>query len=223
MRIYGLFFSILLSSALIAQEKGETKESFFRPDGIIVGVDVSKFLLNVLQPERTEFEGSLDLGLNENFYLVGEFGVTDYKYTGGDFLYDYYSDGYYWRTGFCYNFLKDRERDDLVSVGLLFGHASFNHSAENLSIIDNRYGLLNISSLSFPDQQANWIEPYFALKVEIFANFFLGWSLRAKAFLGGSDFDELKPNVLPGFGKFNGNSNACVTYNIYYKIPFRGK
>ena len=220
LKISLLFFSLLFSNAIFAQTEKDGKEKFLQPDGFFVGADVSKFLLKALQPERTEYELSFDFSLNRSFYLVGEVGVTDYKYTGEEYLYDYFSNGYYWRAGFFYNFLKDIERDDIVAVGLLFGHSSFDHSAENLSIIDNRYGHLDIAGIEYPGQNANWLEPYFSIKVEIFANFYLGWSMRGRKYLWGSDFDKLKPKIIPGFGNFNTNSNACVTYNVLYKIPF---
>jgi len=218
LKISVFIFSVFVSYSAVCQE--DTTKFRIEPEAVFVGYDISNFLLKALNSARNEYEISIDIGLNKDLFIVGEAGIATYDFSGDKYLYNYSSDGLLWRTGFCYNLYRKGEKNDLMTVGLLFGHANFNHKASDLIIHDILYGEQIISNVRFDDQHVNWLEFAFSLKVELFANIFLGWSIRGKGYLGGSDFDFLKPNVLPGYGNFNRKVNATITYSVFYRIPF---
>lgn len=202
-------------------EEEEIKEKWTGPEGIFLGYDVSNFLVHALNTSITEFEVSADLVVTKDLFICGELGVANYDFSGSDYLYDATSDGFLWRAGFGYNFLEKRQKNDVITVGLLYGNSVFNLSASGLVIEDSRYGSVTLNDMTFKGQTANWLELAFALKVELFANIFLGWSARGKVYLTGTDYDLLKPHMVPGYGNYSRNVNATLTYSVFYRIPFK--
>jgi hypothetical protein len=62
------------------------------------------------------------------------------------------------------------------------------------------------------------------MKGELFSNFFLGWTLRAKFPLSVTDDPQIKPYIIPGLGKTSTDVPFDFSIGVYYRFPiFRTK
>jgi hypothetical protein len=67
---------------------------------------------------------------------------------------------------------------------------------------------------------AQWVEIGTGVKVEVFKNIYLGWSLRGRMLLSKTmGQNGVFPYIIPGYGQGENSSNFGVNYSIYYQIP----
>lgn len=211
-RLLLLFFIV---SPLAGQE-GRIK-------GLRIGYDLSRLpvsYLPLIDSTRKAFEISADFEVKPKYYAVFEYGQQQVNFTND--LYEYSSDGYYWRTGFDYNFLGKKltvKQYEMVFMGLRFAHASYSHSASNLYIADNYWGDVIIENYGPINLSANWIEIAGGIRGELFKNCFIGWSFRARLMMSQKRDDTLIPYYIPGFGAGDRKARIGFNYYIYYRIP----
>ena len=63
-----------------------------------------------------------------------------------------------------------------------------------------------------------WLEIVLGVKVRIYKNFNMGWSVRMKYKTKASTGEYGDPWYVPGYGKFKSN-NMGITYSLIYKLP----
>ena len=63
-----------------------------------------------------------------------------------------------------------------------------------------------------------WLEIVLGVKVRIYKNFNMGWSVRMKYKTKASTGEYGNPWYVPGYGKFKSN-NMGITYSLIYKLP----
>ena len=56
------------------------------------------------------------------------------------------------------------------------------------------------------------------VKLRIYKNLILGWSVRMKYKTNASTNEYANPWYVPGYGKFKSN-NMGITYSLIYKLP----
>lgn len=66
---------------------------------------------------------------------------------------------------------------------------------------------------------ATWAELLAGIKVNVYKNFYMGWSLRYRIRMNMKKTEHTEPWYIPGFGK-NNSTNLGVTYSLIYKLPF---
>ena len=64
-----------------------------------------------------------------------------------------------------------------------------------------------------------WAELLAGIKVNVYKNFYMGWSLRYRIRMNIKKAEHTEPWYIPGFGK-NNSTNLGVTYSLIYKLPF---
>lgn len=62
------------------------------------------------------------------------------------------------------------------------------------------------------------VELVVGVKVRIYKNFNMGWSVRMKYKTNASTNEYANPWYVPGYGKFKSN-NMGITYSLIYKLP----
>ena len=63
-----------------------------------------------------------------------------------------------------------------------------------------------------------WLEIVLGVKVRIYKNFNMGWSVRMKYKTSASTGEYGDPWYVPGYGKYKSN-NMGITYSLIYKLP----
>jgi hypothetical protein len=121
---------------------------------------------------------------------------------------------------------------NLIYIGGRYAFSTFSQTLNNYQIFDsNRYwspdGFAESSAEAqeFGGRSKSWLEFVLGVKAELFANIYMGGSVRM-AFLISNPNDTPFPNLfIPGFNKVTDGSRFGIGYNfsISYFIPFYKK
>jgi len=220
-RILKYFFSLLtiLFFVIPTFPQEEPVKEKYRIKGPRFGFDLSRLTLYYFEPERTAYEFSADIEVSRNYYPVVEFGIQEINLEKS--IYNYQSEGYYFRLGLEYNFQQNLEIDqyEMVFFGFRYGFSKQNHSADNIIIEDEYWGDYIAGSISESSFYGHWLELSGGIRAELFKNFFVGWVVRGKLLLVKSKHTNMEAYYIPGFGKGNKRLSLGFTYSVYYKIP----
>jgi hypothetical protein len=198
-----------------------------------------------LNPPSTKYryEGTVDVGFAQNrFFAVFDYGISKVErdreflnYTG----FKYESQGSYIRLGADYNFMHRNFKDEVMFVGFRYGIATFKHDFQYfganeawgynprrlitinnvVTVIDERFpGRITETGLS-----ATWLEIVTGLKVNVWKQLFLGYTVRFMLLSGVKGENVLLANDLPGFGNTNQRARVVLNYYISYRIAFKTK
>lgn len=215
MRIFKYFYIILLVSACL-----DTFAQEGRIKGIRFGYDVSRPVLQYLEPKRYAYEVSADFEPKLNYYTTVEYGQQ--RFDLAESGYNYSSAGYYARIGFDYNFSKQRmliDHYEMIYGGFRYAFASYSHVVSDLVLPENYWGGYSIPGFPEKDLSAHWFEIVAGIRGELFKNFFIGWSFRGRVLLWQKKDPVMDTNRIPGYGVGNKKSQLGFNYSIYYRIP----
>lgn len=213
-----------------------------QPYGIRVGIDLSRPIVSSFQDNYTGFEIVGDYRLTQKLYLAAELGnenKTRIEELGGidvpndAELYDFTTSGSYLKLGVDYNTYENwYGMNNSIFVGGRFAISSFSQTVDSFRFYEsNRYWSRDqfapgsTEAQEFSGRSQSWIEFVFGTKVELFANIYLGGSIRL-GFLFSDPNVEPFPNLfIPGFNKVTEGSKFGVGYNysISYLIPLYKK
>ncbi len=169
----------------------------------------------------------------------------------------YTNTGTYFRVGLEYNFMRRYFNNEAMTIGFRYGQSFFKHSLECTIIADSLWGI-QLKELPYPPPAgflkqsgltANWFELNTGLRVNIWRNFFMGYTIRLMfligvqgnetllqrnfVFEGVDDFPPYEPfksfvgqgalvaNEIPGYG--NTEDAFKLGFGIFaaYRIPLR--
>lgn len=185
-----------------------------------IGMDVSGFARQFVEPETIFREVSLDVEWKHNYFAVLEAGLLDIDVEKE--THRYQADGYYIRIGADFNILwrSPEAPNDLVLLAVRYGFSTLSHEAPFIVIPDAYWGDYQ-TSVETENYRAHWIEAGIGLKTELWHNIFIGWNLRGRLLLHNTREPEMEPYFIGGFGKAGGNTSLMLHYHIYYRIPFK--
>ncbi len=235
---------IYLSQAQEAGSEAPANDSvvYKQPYGIRFGIDLSRPVLSYFNEDYKGLEFMGDYRLTQNLYLAAEFGNE--KKAGREELgsaisgnlaelYSFEASGSYLKLGVDYNTYENwYGMNNAIYVGGRYAASSFSQTLNSYSLYDsNRYwnGGELVEGSNFPVEfgsvNATWLEFVFGIKAELFANIFLGGSVRM-GFLISNKTAERFPNLwIPGFNRVTDGSKFGVGYNygITYFLPLYKK
>ncbi len=206
---------VIGTSEAYSQEK---KDTLFYPS-FRIGAELSYPARLLFESHTKQFEASVDYNFKENIFAVLEGGILTADIQREDF--DYYTDGWFFRTGINFNLLgRDvLEDNDIVYVGIRYAYANQKYGADNIIVYDDYWG-----NYLPPDEQttleAHWSELAAGVKTELFSNLFVGWSVRFKVMVSKTEKTLIKPYKISGFGQGIDNTVFGFNYSIYYRLSF---
>ncbi|MEE9364682.1 MAG: DUF6048 family protein [Cellulophaga sp.] len=199
--------------------------------GLRVGVDLSKVLRSYLSEDYTGLEFSGDYRINQKLYVAAELGNE--KKTMQEDLYNFTASGSYLKLGVDYNNYSNwYGMSNSIFFGGRYAMSSFSQTLNNYSLFNsNRYwqpeNFVPGSDVAeeFKNRNASWIECILGTKVELFANFYLGASVRLSYLVSNSDSDRFPNLYIPGFNKVTDGSKfgSSLNYSLSYFIPIYKK
>ncbi len=201
--------------------------------GLRIGVDLSRPVLSFTSDGYTGLEFVGDYRFTDRIWLAGELGNE--KRTDQEDLYNFTTSGSYLKLGIDYNtYLNWYGMNNSITVGGRYAVASFSQTLNEYRIYDsNRYFspddfvLGGADPEEFSGRNATWLEMVIGMKAELFANIYIGMSIRLGHLVSQSDGDlERFPNLwIPGFNKITDGAKWGVGYNysISYFIPLYKK
>lgn len=210
--------------------------------GLRLGIDLSRPLISVFRDGYQGLEIAGDYRLSKHWYLAAELGNE--SNTVEEFLdnadgvnriliYEMNPSGSYIKLGADFNTYQNWfGMNNSIIAGARYAFSTFSTSLDNYRLYDsNRYWnpetfapgsefLGEYSGLS-----ASWLELLIGVKTELFANIYLGASIRLGILVTDSDAGPF-PNIwIPGFNRKTDNSRFGVGFNytISYLLPLYRK
>lgn len=217
------------------QKKKEVAEIDTIPlyNGTYAGVDLYGVGSKLLGGDFMSSEVSVAVNLKNKFIPTIEFGMggTD---TWSETGIHYKSKmAPFFRIGVDYNTMaKKKEKNSYLYAGLRYAFSSFKYDVSTMPADDPIWGDV-IGNPSLEDGywggsvpfshlgmkgSVQWLEIVLGVKVRIYKNFNMGWSVRMKYKTKASTGEYGDPWYVPGYGKFKSN-NMGITYSLIYKLP----
>lgn len=230
--IFLLIISVLLWSPnlLLSQEADatetqviDTTESTPEKYGLRVGIDLSKPIRSLIDPDYQGLEIKADYRFKGDFYIAAELG-NEQQLTEEQTVRSF-AKGSYGKIGVDYNVYNNWEgMRNLIYVGLRVGVSSFTTELRE-------YGVYNSHSYFEPDIRTqeqkfdgltgSWVEFQIGLKVELLNNLYLGAHVEVKSLISEKVPDNFANLYIPGFNRTYdfGTSGVGYGYSISYLIP----
>ncbi len=144
-----------------------------------------------------------------------DFGIEENR-RGESF--NYVNTGQYFRFGGDWNFVKDKESGNVLSLGLRYARAGFKDDLtfsrdQGFGVEDFEYKNSNLS--------ARWFEVTLNLRGKIISNLYMGFTMRWQTSRKVNGEGTLKTFDIPGFGKTRRENSTAFDYYIMWRIPFK--
>ena len=247
--VTSLFLIFCLSFSIHAQKRpqgpalkkdSKKKEAVITPDtiplynGTYVGVDIYGIGSKLLGGDFMSSEVNVGVNLKNRFIPTFEFGMGGTDTWSDTGLHYKSKTAPYFRIGLDYNTMsKKKEKNSFLYVGLRYAFSNFKYDVGSMSISDPTWGD-QVDNPSMTDDiwggsipfnhpglkgSMQWVEVLLGVKVKIYKNFNMGWTVRMKYKTASSVSEFGNPWYVPGYGKFK-SSNIGLTYSLIYKLPF---
>jgi len=196
--------------------------------GVRVGVDLYKLTRGLYDSNYKGIELVGDYRLTKKYYAAAELGSED-KTTEDDRL-NTTTKGTYLKVGFDYNAYENwLNMENIISIGLRAGFSTFSQELNSYKTYNpNPYwGEMpwKTSGEKFNGLSAGWIEVVAGVKVQVYNNIFVGFSLRMNALVyDKKPSDNFENLYIPGFNRtYAGNFGAGFNYTVTYFVPLYKK
>ena len=189
--------------------------------GIRIGYDLAGLSLLYFDPGRMIHTFSVDFEAWQDIYPVVEFGFQDVLLEKDNYTYG--SGGIFGRAGVDLNLLKYEKSNvyEMMYAGFRYGLAYLTHYAEDITVQDDYFGDLSGGNIEENQINAHWISVVGGVRVEVFNNFFMGWSVLANLKLAQVKDSNMVPYNIPGFGRGNKRTSIIINYTVAYRIPLQ--
>lgn len=163
-------------------------------------------------------EVAAEINLYNRYIPVLEFGLGQAENTPDDNNYTYKSTiSPFFRIGMNYNFFYGSNPDYMLMIGLRYGFSPFKFEVTDISQQGGYWNEPMTYDIPSQSVSAGYFQLLFALRVRIFDNFSMGWSVRYQSIMHESATPHGKAWYIPGFGARNRSLNA--TFSLSYTIP----
>jgi hypothetical protein len=195
--------------------------------GVRVGVDLYKLTRGLYDSDYKGVEFVGDYRLSKKYYLAAEIG-SENKTTDDDRL-NSTTKGSYLKAGFDYNLYENwLDMENLITIGLRYGFSTFSQKLNTYKTYNaNPYwGEVPpvVSGEKFNGLSASWLEVNTGIKVKVFNNVFVGFSVQLKTLVTNKKPDNFDNLYIPGFNRtYNGNFGVGFNYTVSYFIPIYKK
>ena len=214
--IFSFFFSFVFIAAFAQSEQDTVKTKWKYEPNFMVGVDVLNAGLGVFS-DRKLFQGFVSSRIAENIHAVAEAGFEKNMYLKNG--YDATANGPFLKLGAFYMLAKDKENElNGFYAGAKAG-GSF-YTQEYKAVPVRGFGGSD-TSVAFPSssQSSYWLEATVGGRVQLFESpFYIDVNIQPKYLLFSTTQDDIKPMIVPGFGKSSAKFNVGFSWNIAYSF-----
>lgn len=211
------FFFSLCSLAISAQMAEPVEKSGWKySPNFVVGVDVLGAGLSFFG-DRKVFQGFVSSRLKKELHAVADAGFEKNSYVKNG--YDAEASGPFIKLGTLYRLMKDPE--NALNGFYVGGKAAASFYRQEYRSVPVRGFGGSSSSVAFPpsSQSSYWIEGYAGGRVQLFdSNFYIDVNVQPKYVLYSTTQENIKPMIIPGFGRSSGKFNVGYMWNIAYSF-----
>lgn len=213
---FSYFFSLLFIG-ISAQEIAPAEKSKWKySPNFVVGVDVLSAGLSFFT-DRQVFQGFVSSRLNRELHAVADAGFEKNIYIKNG--YDAEVHGPFVKIGTLYRLMKDPENP--LNGFYVGGKAAASFYSQEYRAVPVRGFGGSSSSVAFPSsaQSSYWIEGHAGGRVQLFdSNFYIDVNVQPKYVLYSTTQEDIKPMIIPGFGRSSGKFNMGYMWNIAYSF-----
>jgi hypothetical protein len=217
------FFVFINCISLFSQKENEIDSINKSTFGIKIGLDISKQIRMLTEPEYKGLVFIGDYRILDKIYIAIELGSEE-KLVNNEVL-NFKTKGSFYKAGINYNVFKNIQNlENEIYIGFRYGSSKFDHQLNSFTIynIDQYWNQNNIiSSSSYENLNAKWLEFIVGFKAQVIKNFYMGLNLNVNRFLSQKRPENFSNLYIPGFNKVLENNNIGVgfSYTIQYQIP----
>lgn len=209
---------------VIVNEKGDTIRYLYpKFNGITVGVDIFNPIANAFGQKYGNYEVSVDAGFYNRFYPIYEAGIcyADDKPDGFNYTY-HVNPSFYNRIGLNYNLMYNKNIPGMFYVGIRYGFSFADYEIRDVTATSPYWGT-KLDGLIIPGGKSvsHWGELAAGIQVRLYKGFMMGWSLRYKFLFSASQNGDVRPWIIPGFGKRN--NPLGFTFTLNYRFSPKAK
>lgn len=198
-------------------EEGGFKLEYPLFHAVNIGLDVWDPVMRIFGSKYGGAGVWAELSLYNWIKPVFEFGMgaADNTPDTGNFTYKS-SLSPFFKLGVNYNFLRNSDEAYQIYLGLRYGFTNFSYEITDININQGYWG--ETSSPSIPSQRSSvgFGEVLAGLKVKIYKNFYMGWSLKFHFLFHESDPTYGKPWYIPGYGTRGSAFTGAI--NLIYSL-----
>jgi len=198
--------------------------------GLRIGVDLSKPIRMLLEDDYQGFEIAADFRLTKKFYLAAELGNE--QKTVDEEQVNFTTEGSFIKLGFDFNAYENWfGMQNSIIVGMRYGYSTHKQTLNSYRVYQSNQHVEDVSILTqtpgteFSSLNGHWIEVVAGIKVELYDNIYMGFSVRLNRLLSTKEPENFQNLFIPGFNKVttDGNVGAGFNYTISYSIPIYKK
>lgn len=214
--IFFFFFSFL-SLGIIAQKKqAPEKEKWKYKPNFMVGFDVLNTGVSFFS-DRKLFQGFVSSKIKNNLHAVADAGYEKNIYQKNG--YDAEVNGFFAKIGAFNMMMKDVENEE--NGFYLGGKLAAAFYQQNYAAVPVRGygGSSSLVAFDASNQSSYWAEALFGGRVQLFeSNLYIDVNVQPKYLLLSTKQEDIKPMIVPGFGRSSGKFNMGFMWNLAYKF-----
>lgn len=231
LKYYINFLILLFCGSIWAQN--ETKSDSLATEiryGIRLGIDISKPIRMLIEPDYKGLELVGDYRLSRNLFVAAEVG-SETKKIDKDAV-DFETSGTYVKLGIDYNVYNNWVgMDNLIVVGFRYGFSQHSQTLHGYALLNNDQYWQEDNRISLADPKkfeglnGHWIELQLGVKAELLQNLYMGISLQMHRLLSDKAPENFENLFIPGFNKVLTDNpyGAGLNYTISYQLPIYKK
>ena len=207
-----LFFND--SSLLFAQSK-------YAPSALRVGTDLFGIGTTIFGENRQRFEINGDLALDK-YFLVADFGIDNFNLDNQVLdkqTFSYNNEGYYFRIGADVNFMPNDPNHHAIFFGVRYARSFFSDKLSWQG--ENEYFDVPPIESGNDNVRGQWFELAAGMKVNIWKELFVGYTVHYKFFRKINNEGILTPYEMPGYGNYEKETRVGFNYQIFWRFPFK--
>lgn len=189
-------------------------------NGVSIGANFADAILQFTGQGCQSYDIWADVSLYNWFFPVVELGIgmADNRPEEGNFRYRA-RPSFYGKIGFNYNFLYKSSPDYQVFLGLRAAYSRFSYDVTDITVNSSYWDQSNHFSLPRQHASCFYGEALAGLKVKLWRQLSMGWTIRWKFKMHTVQGAESSPWFVPGYG----TGPLGFTFSLIYTIPPRGK
>lgn len=212
---FSLLSVSLFSQAKVEEKKQDSVRWNYKPN-FTVGVDVLN-LASSFFSDRQMIQGFVSSRISKKVHAVIDLGYDNNIYQKNG--YDVKADGLFAKIGAFYMLSMDPENDlNGFYAGAKLAGSFYNQEYKAVPVKGlNSDGVFIAFDPS--TQSSYWIEASLGARVQVFSsNFFIDVNAQPRYLAYTTKQEEIKPMIVPGFGKSSGSFNMGFSWSIAYKF-----
>lgn len=183
-------------------------------NGVTVGVNFFDAAMLIAGQSFASFDVNAAVSLHNWFFPTVECGLGFSKNheEGSEMVYRTHPSPYV-KLGIDYNFLYKSSPDYMAGLGIRFGWSRPDYEITGASVSSGYWGQTSQFDIMRQSISAWFGEALAAVKVKIWQNLSMGWSIRYRFKLNIPDASHSSPWFIPGYG---GGSPLTATFSLMY-------